>query len=701
MQRETKDLRILALTDAYRSIIATLPRQDAMIDTDAHLNPHILNHLCMSPYASTLDYCVMIYHLLRVGALERAAALVNEMNMKQLSVRAAIRALFAHQLVAAGRHGKAREMLAANVGDPAEPLLIDKANPETERMQAIALPPDVAILLMSPDDSPFFRSDLFHNVKEEKHGRTAKTSTSSVVPWENVLQCFDFLRAGGHLTPHIDCYHHVMRRLAQAGQGAHCRRLFVAMQEDGVTPTTDSYFYLMQALLGERLGAVPLSTLINDRLMQLSDTRRESEAEQVKTVAESRARKLLKLQLLTLHNEMRQKHIAVNEATYSLLIQTCCLVDDERRAWQLVDQLRAAGLRCDTRAVLALLSLSSLTPPRVRFLHSMAFSLDGSIKTCRLFIASAIRRRSGADVLQLLDEVEAGKWKRPIQSTLPVKMDCTPLLAKMYESTTAACNQAGMYDLTTQLFTKIQEADLPTTNRLHLAFVQALCRTGRVSLALAHLEQMPSAFDILPDLSHYCTVMCAAADMPLGEERTYLLTSTARMELFSSLLFKHDVDEGQSVSLVNYSADEDALVVTRGLLLWMQHVGSERFGERIVTGAHNADCAVQLSTTAAQYQSGLCSKVKALLDASLSAATAQSLVWDQRSEKRWTICLSVSAANEVRGRAERERGPVSAQQGESSEHVEELVHSDDESQPIADLTTISTTRRTWSEQPAP
>ena len=321
LQRESNTLRVLSLTDSYRRLIAPVPHLNLMIDTDrAHTNPHALNHACMSPHATPLDYCMLIYHLLRVGAMERAAALINEMNIKRLSIRAAIRALFAHQLVAAGRHDKAREMLVPNLGDAAKPFLLDKADLQAERVQALVLPPSVAILLMSPDDSPFFRSDLFHDTRVKQYERWKRKQVEDkedkeeaeqavetwTVPWENVLQCFDFLRAGGHLQPHIDCYHHVMQRLAEVGQVAHCRRLLVAMQQDGVAPTTASYLHLMQALLREQLGPIPLSTLIRDKNNTMRQSQKQDEADTAHgtAAAESRQRQVVKLQLLSLHHEM-------------------------------------------------------------------------------------------------------------------------------------------------------------------------------------------------------------------------------------------------------------------------------------------------------------------------------------------------------------------------------------------------------------
>ena len=719
MQRESDPLRVLALTDNYRRLVSQLPHHDDTIDMDAHLNPHALNHLCMSPRVTPLDYCVLIYHLLRVGAIWSAAALVNEMGIKQVSVRAVIRAVFAHHLVAAALLDKAREMLAPNSGDPATPLRLDKVYLSMERPQPMLLPPDVAILLMSPDDSPFFRSDLFHDTKQGKwrrsleKGEAAQQSEDSHhVAWENVLQCFDFLRAEGYLEPRIDCYHHVMERLAEVGQVEHCRRLFGAMQQDGVLPTTDSYLHLMRALLRERLGAVPLSKLVLDKATSQPDhEQRHNQVEQAYAAALSRQRQVLKLQLLTLHSEMVQKHVAVNDAVYSTLIQACCLLDDEKRACQLFDEMRTNGIRPDLSVVHALLSLTSPTPRYWREIRSIAVSLDNSVDTCQVFIASAIRRRFGAAVIKLLHEVNAGFWKWPAQSTTAVSDDSTAPLASLYSSAMAACSEAEMYDVTSQLFSQMREADLPTTDDHHHAFVQALCRTGRVSIASAHLAQMPASFDLIPSLVDWCTVMIAAADMPPSEERLNLLNTTARLELFGSLLISAR-DGTQTVLLNHYPAHGTITsTIMRGLLLWMQYIDSQRFDERLVTStsADNFHCTLQLSASEEQHECGLCARVKAMLDESVSATTGQSLRWRRVKADRWRLNLSVSAVREVRDSAERERGVVSADErqppplrqadlSETNDRAVVPMHTDNHDH---DATTLSAAHRTLHEQRAP
>ena len=699
LQRESNPLRVLALADSYRRIIAPLPHHDAMIDTDSPTNPQALNHLCMSPHAAPLDYCLLIYHLLRVGAMARAAALINEMNIKQLSIRAAIRALFAHHLVVAGRADKAREVLAPELGDPAKPFVLDKADLQVERMQAVVLPPSVAILLMSPFDSPFFRSDLFQRRKVADRG------------WESVMQCFDFLRTGGHLSPHVDCYHHVMQRLVEVGQVAHCRRLFVAMQEDGVTPTTHSYLCLMRTLLREQLGVASLSTLLSDRASSTQNhTQQETEAAQVDAVAESRQRQVLKLQLLALHHEMLQKHIAINDVVYSLLIQVCCLVDDEKRAWQLFDEMRASGSRLDPSVVPALLSLTSITPRRVRDTISAALLSDRSVDTCHVFITSAVRRRSGADLNQLLDEFEASGRKRRIEAKkASATHNSTPSLPSLYSTVLAACNEAGMYDVTTQLFTKMREAKLPTTNDHHHAFIRALCHTGRVSLASAHLEQMPASFDLLPSVLDYCTVMSAAADMQHSDERTRVLTCTARFELFASLILPQ-LSSAQRISLDHYSTDNTAvLTVVRGLLLWMQWADSERLDERQVANLDSGDWAVRLSMSEKQQRCGVGSRVKAMLDESVSRATAESLAWRKAASGQWLLQISWSVVRQVRECAETEQrvgsvderqAPVQhqAEQGNVDEHG--VIVADSDSHSATHLTTLSAPHRILREDHA-
>ena len=673
LPRESNTLRVLGLTDKYRNLIAALPRRDAMIDIDVDADS--LNHWCMSPYAMPLDYCMLVWHLLRVGQMERAAAMINEMGVLHLSIRAPIRALFAHHLVLAGRHDKARQLLAPNVGDPARPFMLDKPNLGAEIRQTQVLPPAIAILLMSPNDSPFFRSNLFQPYPRKKKldrkrklkrkAEAQSTAPSSyVTSWENVLQCFDFLHTGGYLEPHADSYHHVMQRLAEVGQAAQCRRVFVAMRKDGVAPSTESYAILMRTLIREQLGPVPLNDLIVDKLKGHDRIQQETEAEQAKTAAKSRERQVLKLQLLTLHYEMVQKHVAVSQAVYSLLVQACCLVDDEKRAWQLYDDMGAQkGSRCELSILLALLALPSLTPRRLRELQSAALSSDTSAAlssdTRLFFIQSAIRRHSRAEVIRFLDEAKTLVWKQSSESKVAANNDSAPSLAAMYSSAMRGCNEAEMYDVTSQLFAQMREADLPTNNEHHHAFVQALCRTGCVSLALAHLEQMPASFDVLPSLADYCLVMTTAVDMPPSEERSRLLTATARSNSFGSLIFSLHTNKQQYVHLQDYR-DPDALTAVRCLLLWMDWVDDEQFHERLEEAARDRRRVVRVMASLEQMSSGLCATVKAMVDESVSAATADSLQWRMSASGQWVLDLPKAAAKEVRDRFEQQRASLTA-----------------------------------------
>ena len=703
LRRESDLPRVLAIVDVYRNAVAALPQQDDIIDINANQTDAVVR-LAANPYVSPLDYCVLIFHLLRVGAMDRAAALINEMNVRGLSIRAPIRALFAHHLIVAGRLDKAREVLGPNLGDPARIFRLHKSSLEAEaeaeaedESAVVRLPPAVSILLMSPDDAPFFRSELFlrsdskyeQRRKIELAKRVEQHAEVPTVRCESMVACFDFLRGGGYLEPHLDCYHHVMRRVAEAGDTAQCKQLFAAMHQAGVRPNTESYLYLMQTLLRQQLGAVSLTDLLRAKAIQQQPrTQHELAARPDELEAKSHQWQLLKLQLLALHQEMRGRSVPSNHAIYTLLLQLCCLVNDSNRAWPLLDDVRAKIGQIDLPILYALLTLLSVPPRRAQQLLAAAVQLDGLLHTHRALLSSAVRRRSGAEIVQLLDQFAASEAQRLAFATAVASEEEVPSLAALYKRTLAACNLAGMYDVSTQLFTKMSEAAVPATGGHHLAFVQALCRSNRVALALAHVEQMPAASDLLPSLADYCTVICAAADMPPSDERTRLLTDTANLPLFASALLRPR-EGAQTLTLDAYTDRDNPLfdgttmsTVVRGLVLWLQWCDGDRFGERPA-----GECALRLWLNDWRCRAGVREEAAAVLRRALSAASADALVWrsepterlvaqpsvsaggalaagplvlQREASERWVLQLSVSAAKEVRKNGERERAGNSA-----------------------------------------
>ena len=307
-----------------------------------------------------------------------------------------------------------------------------------------------------------------------------------------------------------------------------------------------------------------------------------------------------------------------------------------------------------------------------------------------------------------MDEVEAGVWTGPADAAVPVSEDGASSMTSLYSFVLAACNEAELYDVTTQLFIKAREANVPAADDQHHAFVLALCRTGRVSLASAHLAQMPAAFDVLPNLVDFCAVMSAAAGTPHSEERGRLLSTTARLELFSSLLLSLH-DGVQHVRLDHFSTDEAVFTVVRGLLLWLQWVDSERFDEGLVASVQSTNCAVQLLASNQQHQTGLCANITAVLSESVSETTTKMLIWHKASGEQWLLDLPVSVVKEVRDRADLERGangqqpPVQsrAEQSESGEQNKTLMQADDDAQSTADLTSLSAPHRLPREHHAP
>ena len=417
LSNETDTQRVLKWVDFYRRAIAALPTHDALIDTHAQYDADALEQLAYSERVTPLDYCVLIFHLLRVDAKELAASLINEMTARGLSIRAAIRALFAHHLIVSGRPHKAKEMLAPNIGSPTNHFTLTSTTLDTEQrrervtehLPPTQLPADVAALLMAPDDAPFFRSRLFQQLTFKQ--RAEAWGRGAVVPLDSVVLCFDFLRQGGYLLREVAGYHYVMQRLAEVGQTAECRRVFRDMKVDGVTPTGESYLLLMQSLSVEQYGTSRLNDLLRHKVESAPDA---DDAAAVSS--ESRRRQVAKLQLLILHSELLQRRIAVPSHLYSLLIQACCLADDSRRAFQLVAEMRAHGHSVPLHVIHALLALLSLNVLAIRSIVKLAEQAGAGMSTLRWFTESALRPgRAVGEVVSFLAELRAGKWTWPTE----------------------------------------------------------------------------------------------------------------------------------------------------------------------------------------------------------------------------------------------------------------------------------------------